>query len=392
MENKEKTIEAEAAKQARKLLVANSCSLGFLAAAPQTPRARERHYNSIFARDTAICSLAAYVTQDSDLRYSARASLLSLARFQAESGEIPNYVKFSQKRANFWRIQCIDATLWWVLSLHYYNQSFPEDNLKEKLAKNLTKALSWLQAQEHPQERLLRQNEASDWADIFLRRGFVLYTNALWCQVKKIYSLPQVLKTKKNFNLFFSPQGKEIPKNSDNKINLSVLQKKYSLPYYFSFVGYYLAGVDADIFGHSLAFLFGLIPRQKAKEIINFFLKQKRKKELPIPALFFPYSRQSFKEHPCLLEHQQNFPYQYHNGGIWPFLACFWAVALAKYGFKEEAKKELNRIARANAQNNWEFNEWFSARSGQAKGMPKQSWNAGAFLWAYYSLNKKNKI
>ena len=48
----------------------------------------------------------------------------------------------------------------------------------------------WLLAQEHQHFRLLQQNEASDWADIMPRSGFVLYTNALWYAVKRRFDLP----------------------------------------------------------------------------------------------------------------------------------------------------------------------------------------------------------
>ena len=48
------------------------------------------------------------------------------------------------------------------------------------------KRLQWLLAQEHQRFFLLQQNEASDWADIMPRSGFVLYTNALWYCVKRL--------------------------------------------------------------------------------------------------------------------------------------------------------------------------------------------------------------
>ena len=44
-------------------------------------------------------------------------------------------------------------------------------------------------AQEHQRFFLLQQNEASDWADIMPRSGFVLYTNALWYCVKRLYGI-----------------------------------------------------------------------------------------------------------------------------------------------------------------------------------------------------------
>ena len=41
---------------------------------------------------------------------------------------------------------------------------------------------------------LLQQNEASDWADIMPRSGFVLYTNALWHRVKRLFDLPNAAR------------------------------------------------------------------------------------------------------------------------------------------------------------------------------------------------------
>ena len=59
--------------------------------------------------------------------------------------------------------------------------------------------VQWLQAQEHQRFHLLQQNEASDWADIMPRSGFVLYTNTLWYRVKLLYDLPQLEETRYQF-------------------------------------------------------------------------------------------------------------------------------------------------------------------------------------------------
>ena len=42
---------------------------------------------------------------------------------------------------------------------------------------SIERAIHWLLAQEHQRFFLLQQNEASDWADIMPRSGYVLYTN-----------------------------------------------------------------------------------------------------------------------------------------------------------------------------------------------------------------------
>ena len=69
----------------------------------------------------------------------------------------------------------------------------------------ITLAIQWLLAQEHQRFFLLQQNEASDWADIMPRSGFVLYTNALWYFVKRLYGIEHAQETHENFNGLFHP-------------------------------------------------------------------------------------------------------------------------------------------------------------------------------------------
>ena len=75
----------------------------------------------------------------------------------------------------------------------------------------MRRAIAWLQAQEHPHFRLLQQNEASDWADIMPRSGYVLYTNALWHDVKRRYGLEAIGATHHHFNHLFNPYQRDLP-------------------------------------------------------------------------------------------------------------------------------------------------------------------------------------
>ena len=84
--------------------------------------------------------------------------------------------------------------------------------------------------------------------------------------------------------------------------------------------------------------------------------------------------------------HRQNLPWQYHNGGSWPFVGGFWVLLLAQIGRTREARGELERLALANRVNDWEFNEWFHGLSGEPMGMARQSWNAALFVLAYRAL------
>jgi len=146
-------------------------------------------------------------------------------------------------------------------------------------------------------------------------------------------------------------------------------------------------GEDVDTYANSLAIIFKSIKKPLAKKISENLLKEKRNKKLPLPVLFNPIRKNSKSWRKYMEMFNQNLPNQYHNGGIWPYTSSFFAIALYNTGKKKEARFELEKIAYANSLKNWEFNEWFHAKTGKAMGMKKQSWNAGAFLLAYHCLD-----
>ena len=79
--------------------------------------------------------------------------------------------------ADFWYLGCIDATLWWLIAVRLLDRAAsPRRPLARTLAPEVERAIGWLACQEHQRFFLLQQNEASDWADIMPRSGFVLYT------------------------------------------------------------------------------------------------------------------------------------------------------------------------------------------------------------------------
>jgi glycogen debranching enzyme len=87
--------------------------------------------------------------------------------------------------------------------------------------------------------------------------------------------------------------------------------------------------------------------------------------------------------------HRQNLSWQYHNGGIWPFIGGFWVAAIAEQGTQAQAHRELAKVARANQLGGWAFNEWLHGATCAPGGMPGQSWNAAAFLLACACLEQR---
>jgi hypothetical protein len=138
-----------------------------------------------------------------------------LARHQAANGQIPipNAVEPETGETDFRYVGCIDATLRWAIAVDFLSRNAPRSApLQEALSTNPRRALDWLPCQEHPKFRLLRQNEASDWADIMPRSGFVLYTNALWYHVKRLFALAGAEETHAGFHRLFLPGADESPR------------------------------------------------------------------------------------------------------------------------------------------------------------------------------------
>lgn len=375
------------------LLQKNSTSFGILASSPQT-KAVKRNYLSIFGRDAGICSLGMVISGDKKLFRVAKKSLDILIQAQALNGQIPNYVKPREKKVDFWRMGCIDATLWWLIAVKFFDTYSGEKNkLENKYKKEIIKALYWLKCQAHEKDKLLMQNEASDWADLMPRTGKVLYTNTLWYQVAKYYKLDIAKEIRENFNNLFFPWGKNLKKIPKcNQSTVKAIKKLKPKDYYISYTNYLFWGNDIDVYGNSLALLFGLSDKEAKNKIAKFLLKHPQNKDLAKPVLFNPIKEGSKYWRKFMECHSQNYPYQYHNGGVWPYASCFWAMALAKNGKEKEAWQEMEKIAELLSRDNWSFHEWFHAETGRAHGMRGQSWNAGAFILAYHFLKKKVKF
>src|SRR5207237_9402317 len=108
---------------------------------------------------------------------------------------------------------CVGSAVWWLIALRVLDRREKSRadrrgqprGLLRRYSRKIQLALQWLLAQEHQRFFLLQQNEASDWADIMPRSGFVLYTNALWYFVKRLYGIARAEETRDNFNGLFHP-------------------------------------------------------------------------------------------------------------------------------------------------------------------------------------------
>jgi glycogen debranching enzyme len=379
---RDERLLADCRERAIALLHSNLTRHGMLASAP-SPRAAARAYTTVFARDAAICALGMLASEDAELARRAAAGLDTLARRQAANGQIAKFVDPAAREADFWYVGCIDATLWWLLWIDVVDRARGERGLRERYAGRIARAVAWLHAQEHPRFGLLQQNEASDWADIMPRSGFVLYTNALWCEVKRRYRLPRLRATVEHFHALFHPFSAPPPEYRRTKLLAEyAMRGAKDRELYLSFVNFAFAGREGDVLGNVLSIALGLIPPDRAARVLEALRAARVDARYPVRSVCRPIRPADRLWRPYMLRHRQNLAWQYHNGGIWPMIGGFWIVALVQCGRHAEARAELVKLAKACAVADWSFPEWLHGRTYAPRGMPGQSWTAAAFLLA----------
>jgi hypothetical protein len=330
------------------------------------------------------------VSGDRALERASAAGLETLAQHQAPNGQIPKSVAPDGKEVDFWYLGCIDATLWWLVALKLLDERLAQRGIRRGLLRRhrhgVALALQWLGAQEHQRFYLLQQNEASDWADIMPRSGFVLYTNALWYRVKRLFDLPKTAETRHSFNGLFHPFSAGIVEYRRARLlNEYVLKRARNRDLYLSFVNFSFFGDEGDVLGNVLATLCGALSSSATRRTLDALLASGVHDPYPVRAVVQPIRKQSALWRPYMARHRQNSAWQYHNGGVWPMIGGFWVAALARHGRKREARRELVKLARACALDDWAFAEWLHGRTSAPRGMRGQSWNAAAFLLAEHA-------
>jgi glycogen debranching enzyme len=395
------------------LLERNLTDAGILAATPGR-QAQQRGYTAIFGRDAAVCALGMAVSGHKYLEREAATGLSTLAEHQAPNGQIPKFVDLHRPpgspdrggksgqsapksrggrrkgtacpaEADFWYLGCIDSTLWWLIGLAVLDRLGRPRGLLRRHARAIRLAIQWLSAQEHQRFFLLQQNEASDWADIMPRSGFVLYTNALWYFTKRLFGIGRAADTLANFNGLFHPFSAKLAEYRRARLlNEYVLKKGRDRDLYLSFVNFSFWGSEGDVFGNVLAVLLGLTDTRATERTLNALTSAGVDDPYPVRVVTHPIRHRSSLWRPYMARHRQNQVWQYHNGGIWPMVGGFWIAALAGAGRRRQAREDLLRMARACAVRDWAFTEWLHGRTLAPRGMPGQSWNAAAFLMAQY--------
>ena len=403
--------------QALKILHECKSEIGFKASALETG------YPQVWGRDSMITTLGALATDDKELLETCKRSLAILKRFQTYLGLIPDNIDVHNENPAYHAY--MDGNMWFVVGVYALFQKTADQSFLQEYYPAVEKILTWLSYQDVHNTGLISMQEAGDWQDFFSVRGRVLYDNALYCialqkgselarkigkmELADVYE-ERAKRAKLMANRMFWVEGAQESMLSDVERAIGEVKNGIRLeeeklliaenvlylarrPYFIAFRGFRQSGDWFDSFGNMLAILSGIADKEKTNKVLDFAAYAGVQSPYPIKAIYppvFPGDRE-WREY--YKKAMLNYPYQYHNGGIWPFLGGFYVAALVRAGRKEEAEKQLEALAKANQigkASEWEFNEWLHGMSGYPMGKEKQAWSAGMYVFAYHCVKFDN--
>jgi len=390
----------EAYKRAIKVLEKDSTPYGFLASVAG--------YLEVWARDSCVTLLGADLTKNKTLIKTSERALNTLGKYQSELGQIPNNVKPPKMRIDFGEAGSTDATLWYIIGGYYHYKAAGDEKFLKSHWPRAKRGILWARYQDCNNCGLIEVPESGDWADLFSNYHNVLYDEVLYygalraCvemakemgeDFSKFRSLADDVKKKVNLLMWVDgSREKEIKRT--NLIWLVVHHKMNvelgSRPYYLPYVSFRDFGHRCDVYANLLAVIFGVADEERRTKIMKYLDQVNVYSPYPVRVLHPPIFEGEKGWKDFFKSANLNLPYQYHNGGVWPYVGGFWVASLVNNGEKDRAEENLAKLASANklGVSEWEFNEWLHGLTGKPMGFPFQAWSAGMYLFAYHVVKR----
>ena len=386
---------AECFEKAKNVLKGNTSKFGVIAG--------REYYNDVWGRDGLISCLGMSCSGDEELVKLAEKTIINISKFQKPNGQLPNKFSPDGKKLCFGEGGCVDTSLWYPIAVLNHHRNVRNVKFLKKHAAQVEKAVEWAGCLDLNNDTLLETHEGSDWMDLLVRSGRVLYDQVLY--YKALLAADEILgilgkkrkytvlskNVRKNINLFFWPQQE----------NVEVMKKMHGYSgvdkdfeavlqcgekgYYYADVGFRKYDPRCDVYANLLAVVFDVTEAQKASSILDHIQKENIATPYPVKVLDPPITNDGFRPFYFRytdLQHLQE-PGNYHNGGIWPMAGCFYVMALKKLG--RDWQTALEKLAEANKvgkNGEWEFNEWLNPQ-GVPMGSSYQSWSAAMYILAY---------
>jgi len=402
-------IQSEGYRQARSMLDACSTEHGFV-----TSNTDKDNYKRIWARDGVIIGLSALLTKDKKLQSTFLATLQTLRKHQGPHGEIPSNVEPQSGAVSLGGTTGrVDADLWYIIGCEAYWNATHDEKFLHEFFPSIRKTEFLLGCWEFNNRGLLYVPQTGDWTDEYIQHGYVLYDQLLyWRALRGMYNLCKAaeadrcedLKRKSEHlkdlirtNYWFvsceqDPPGAYHPVLHRKGCEAAQHRNQHWMAF-FSPTGY---GYRFDALANVLVSLLGIADDDQRKRVDDFIVKDVVHPDMQLLPAFYPVIQpetDSWNELEVSFSFTfKNKPYEFHNGGLWPFVTGFYVADLAKRGKTELAETYLRNIDAANrlsAQDNdeWGFYEYIHGKNHTPGGTRHQGWSAAASVMAHHALD-----
>jgi len=350
-------------------------------------------YEATWARDSMITSLGASLARNK-FRITFQKSLALLRKNQSLHGQIPNAVgSYNLERGSNITFNSIDSSLWYIIGNYAYAKSYKDKTWIKKNQISIHKALTWVQYQDPNEDTLPVQQPTMDWQDAFPHKyGRTINTEALYFTVLNLSGDKKLARHLKNV----------VNGETEKYLSLYSNTRGYYLPWVWKTHGPKIREEEYwfDTLGNLLAIVTGLAKPVISKKILNYIERNKINRPYPCKAIFPPIKRGDKEWKKYFDESESRTPYEYLNGGIWPFIGGFYVAALVKAKQFKKAGRELEKLAEANKISGdkrvkeYGFHEWLHGKTGKPKGGSSayQAWSAGMYIYAYECVKQKRVL
>ncbi|MCB0284506.1 MAG: glycogen debranching protein [Calditrichaeota bacterium] len=363
------------------------------------------NYHRIWARDGCIIGLAALMSGEKQLVKTCKNTLITLAENQGPHGEIPSNVDVNSGRISYGGTAGrIDSSLWFIITCSQYWKNTGDNKFIERMTDTIEKVQFILGAWEYNNRGFLYVPLTGDWADEYLHTGYVLYDELLYLQtLRELISVYKHIDDKKNQAFlekaerlqkliranYWLTENEKMPEMVYHEIlykkGLKAKHRcaeKYWAPF-FSPAGY---GYRFDTLANILVSLLHVANKEQVEKVDKYIIDNLVSDTNKLLPAFHPVITprdEDWEELQLTFAYSfKNKPYEYHNGGLWPFVTGFYVADLAYRGKTEKARQHLDAIHRANKSSmqnkKWGFPEYLNGKTYEPEGTSRMGWSAAA--------------